>query len=149
MRRLPFMALGILGLVTGLVARVARMGWLNLTAPHTQWHGPLMVSGFLGTVISLERAIATGKRWAYAAPVLTGVGALTLVGILPWKVAAGLILAGSVVATLTFVFLHARIDRGRSWSWAQARRAGRRRTPRGFSARRSTNSSRRGSASSP
>jgi hypothetical protein len=107
------MALGILGLVTGLVAGVARMGWLNLTPPHTQWHGPLMVSGFLGTVISLERAIATGKRWAYAAPVLTGVGALTLVGILPWKLAAGLILAGSVVATLTFVSL---LRTHRSWS---------------------------------
>lgn len=112
MRRVPFMALGMLALVTGLFAGVARMGWINLPANHTQWHAPLMVSGFLGTVISLERAIATGRRWAYAAPVLTGVGALALVGIIPWRASAGLILAGSVVATLTFVAL---LRAHRSW----------------------------------
>ncbi len=37
-----------------------------------------MVAGFLGTLIGLERAIGTGKRWAYAAPALTAIGALIL-----------------------------------------------------------------------
>jgi hypothetical protein len=36
-----------------------------------------MVSGFLGTLISLERAVAMGRSWPYGAPVLTGLGALT------------------------------------------------------------------------
>jgi hypothetical protein len=115
MRRIPFMALGMAALVTGLFAGVARMGWLELSINHTKWHGPLMVSGFVGTVISLERAIATGKRWAYAAPLLTGVAALSLVGGAPWRLAAAAILAGSVVATLTFVML---LRVHRSWPLA-------------------------------
>jgi hypothetical protein len=32
-------------------------------------HGPLMVCGFLGTLISLERAVAL-DAWSYAAPAL-------------------------------------------------------------------------------
>ena len=48
-------------------------------------HGPLMVSGFLGTLISLERAVGLGKRWAYTAPGLAGLGALCLVvGVPGW-----------------------------------------------------------------
>ena len=41
-------------------------------------HGPLMVSGFLGTLIGLERAVALGRGWTYLAPFLTGVGAIML-----------------------------------------------------------------------
>ncbi len=41
-------------------------------------HGVLMVLGFVGTVISLERAVALGKAWGYAAPALLGLGALVL-----------------------------------------------------------------------
>jgi hypothetical protein len=52
-----------------------------LPVEHANWitfHGPLMVCGFLGTVIGLERAVGSGKGWAYAAPVLTGGEALLL-----------------------------------------------------------------------
>lgn len=42
-------------------------------------HGPLMVLGFLGTVISMERAVALRAGWAYLAPACTGLGALALV----------------------------------------------------------------------
>ena len=41
-------------------------------------HGALMVSGFLGTVISLERAIAYGHPLGYFAPVASGLGALAM-----------------------------------------------------------------------
>lgn len=40
-------------------------------------HGPLMVLGFLGTLISLERAVALRRWWGYAAPALAAAGALT------------------------------------------------------------------------
>jgi hypothetical protein len=39
-----------------------------------------MASGFLGTVISLERAIALGARWALAAPLASGLGTLAILG---------------------------------------------------------------------
>jgi hypothetical protein len=42
-------------------------------------HGALMVSGFLGTVIGLERAVALGQRWAYGAPLASGVGGVCLI----------------------------------------------------------------------
>ncbi|HEX3035521.1 MAG TPA: hypothetical protein VHT73_10365, partial [Thermodesulfobacteriota bacterium] len=42
-------------------------------------HGPLMVSGFLGTLISLERAVALGHRRSYIVPLLSGLGALALI----------------------------------------------------------------------
>jgi hypothetical protein len=41
-------------------------------------HGPLMISGFLGTLICLERAVAARDRWPYLLPVLSGVGTLLL-----------------------------------------------------------------------
>ena len=37
-----------------------------------------MVCGFLGAVISLERAVALGRPWTYAAPLFSVVGALVL-----------------------------------------------------------------------
>jgi hypothetical protein len=74
------MALGILALLGALIGGVVRLGW-PLAAPATlsAFHGPLMVAGFLGTMISLERAVAVDRAWAYAAPIATGVGALALV----------------------------------------------------------------------
>lgn len=79
--RLPFLALGMIALLSGLWGGLARLGW---TVPAT-WpgaaslHGPLMVSGFVGTVIGLERAAGLGWRWTYAAPLATALGATTIV----------------------------------------------------------------------
>ena len=39
-------------------------------------HGALMICGFLGTVIGIERAVAVKHRWAFAAPLASGTGAL-------------------------------------------------------------------------
>jgi hypothetical protein len=60
---------------------LVRLGW---QVPAVQpglpaVHGPLMVSGFLGTLIALERAVALGRRWAYLPPALSGLGGLLLV----------------------------------------------------------------------
>ena len=41
-------------------------------------HGPLMVLGFLGTVIALERAVALRQAWALLAPACLGLGGLAL-----------------------------------------------------------------------
>jgi hypothetical protein len=115
MRRMPLLALGMLALMSGLTAGLGRMGWFTLGLNHTQWHATLMVSGFLGTVISLERAIAVSRRWAYLAPMLTGVGALSLVAGTPWRISAAFVLLGSVIAALTFVSLLLRLP---SWPLA-------------------------------
>jgi hypothetical protein len=50
-----------LALLTGMWVGLARMGWA-LPTPNLFIHGPLMISGFLGTLISLERAGAHRPR---------------------------------------------------------------------------------------
>ncbi len=80
--RLPLMALGILALLGALWAGLLRMGWQfpPIVPTIAGVHGPLMVAGFLGTLISLERAVALGARWTYVAPLFSGLGAVVLLG---------------------------------------------------------------------
>ncbi len=87
--------LALATLFFGVWAGLLRMGWglpvLRATLPMS--HGPLMVGGFLGTLISLERAVGLGditsgraRRLYYAAPLLTGLGAiLILLGVRHWS----------------------------------------------------------------
>ena len=76
LERLPLLLLGFVALIVGTGAGLARLAWPMPTgiAQAAAWHGPLMVCGFFGVVISLERAVAVGRVWAYAAPLLTGLG---------------------------------------------------------------------------
>jgi hypothetical protein len=63
----------LFGLVTGLV----RLGWaVPGVAGLAGQHGPLMVVGFLGTLIGVERAVAIRRWWGYAPPTATAIGAL-------------------------------------------------------------------------
>jgi len=81
--RLVLVALGMLSLLCGIWGGLIRLP-LNLPLPssNANWitfHGPLMICGFLGTVITLERAVGLRSLWTYGAPLLTGTGALLLV----------------------------------------------------------------------
>ncbi|HEX5127856.1 MAG TPA: hypothetical protein VFW00_14010, partial [Rhodocyclaceae bacterium] len=72
-------------LVCGMLSGLARLGFA-LPAPvgHLAGvHGALMVGGFLGTLIGLERAVALGRRWAYLAPALSGLAALAMIANAP------------------------------------------------------------------
>lgn len=104
-RRVPMLVVGLLSMACGVWLGLVRLGW-NLPLPWQDQliaHGTLMVCGFLGTLISLERAVALGARWGYAAPILVAAGAIALdLGPLG---AYGplLITAGSVVMLAIFV----------------------------------------------
>lgn len=79
--RLPLLAAGFCSLVIGAACGLVRLGW-DIRLPGeglAQLHGPLMASAFFGTVISLERAVAVGARWAYLAPLAAGLGGLALI----------------------------------------------------------------------
>lgn len=118
------MALGMLALLGGMWAGLVRIGWalppLRTSLPAN--HGPLMIFGFLGTVISLERAVALaalstgwGRRWPYAAPLLAGAGALAILAGLPDPIGRGLIVLGGLAMVVIFaVIIRARPD------WAHA-----------------------------
>lgn len=83
-------------------AGLVRLGWGWPLSPRlASIHGPLVVCGFLGTVISLERAVALGCGWSYAAPALAAAGTLALVGGVP-GVAAGLLILAAAVLTAVY-----------------------------------------------
>jgi hypothetical protein len=78
------MALAMLALLSALAGGVVRLGWsLPVASSLAVFHGPLMVAGFLGTVIGLERAVALGRWWVYGAPIASGLGAAALIGNMP------------------------------------------------------------------
>ena len=103
--RLPLLVLGFIALAAGVGAGLARLGWAmpDAAAGAAALHGPLMVCGFFGVVIALERAVAIGRLWAYAAPLLAGLGSAAALhghtGIAPWLYLAGscVLLAASLL----------------------------------------------------
>jgi hypothetical protein len=78
-RFIPFLGLAILALIFALWAGLSRLGWSLPTFPNLVIaHGPLMVSGFLGMLIPLERAVAIRQKWMFAVPVVSGLGWISL-----------------------------------------------------------------------
>jgi hypothetical protein len=75
------LATAVGSLVTGLWVGLARLGVMLPGGAQTlaEFHGALMISGFLGTLISLERSVAIGRWWAYTAPALSAIGAVALI----------------------------------------------------------------------
>lgn len=98
LHRLPLLALGFAGLLVGTGAGLARLGVLvpDFAARAAALHGPLMIGGFFGVVIALERAVAIGRGWAYLAPLLAGLGGVAAIAGAVFA-ASLLMLAGSAV----------------------------------------------------
>lgn len=118
--RLPLLFFGMLSLLGGVLAGLARLGWEvpAMAAQAAGVHAPLMIAAFFGTVISLERAVAVSRGWAYLAPLTAGLGGIALLAGAPLIVgqglgtlaAAGLIAASGValrrqLATFTVVLM--------------------------------------------
>ena len=99
--RLPLLALALISMLSAAWAGLIRLGW-----GWPYWadalpaaHGPLMIGGFLGALIGLERAVALGRRWAYLAPGLAATGgALGFLGAPAWL--AALAITGASLALL-------------------------------------------------
>ena len=102
---LPF---GIVILLTGLWGGLARLGYrLPVDGSSAAEHGVLMSLGFLGTLISIERAVALGRRWAWAVPAASVAGSAWLVAGHQPRVGQALLLVAGVV----LVAVYARLDR--------------------------------------
>ncbi len=99
--RLPLLLLGIACLIAGVWGGLVRLP-MNLPLPggSANWitfHGPLMVCGFLGTVIALERAAGLNAWWTWVPPLLIGAGSVLLAGGVLGRPPLSLILAGSAL----------------------------------------------------
>ena len=84
-----------ISLLAGLDGALLLLGvWSPVMSTRlSKWQGPLMVLGFVGTVICLERAVALGHRLAYLVPAMSGFGVIVLLAPLPFDSArAGLAL---------------------------------------------------------
>lgn len=102
------MAAAVVSLLVGLWAGLLHLG-LAIPAGRTglaEAHGPLMALGFLGTFIALERAVALGAVWGYAAPAAAGAGGLAVVLGVPGGLGQGLLTAGGLVLVAVFTALH-------------------------------------------
>ncbi len=101
LHRLPLLALGFVALIVGTLAGLARLGWPmpDFAASASALHGPLMICGFFGVVIALERAVAIGRAWTYLGPLAAGIGTLlALAGDV--RIGAWLQAAGALVLAL-------------------------------------------------
>lgn len=76
--RLCLFAAALCAMVAGLLAGLARLGFSLPAATLAGQHGPLMICGLFGTLISLERAVAMARPWPYLAPGLSALGVLAL-----------------------------------------------------------------------
>lgn len=97
-RRYRFVPLGCaaLALLLGLWTGLWRLG-LPLPGAFpalAEFHGALMIAGFLGTLISLERAVALGRWWAYVAPAVSAIAAVLLIADATHYAALAFLLAG-------------------------------------------------------
>lgn len=85
-RALPT-ALGVAALLAGLWTSLSRLGF-QAEGVDPLNHGPLMVGGFVGTIIALERAVALAKPWGYLSPALGALSALLLLSSVSYQAAA-------------------------------------------------------------
>lgn len=105
--RIPLMLFSVTALLAAMWAGLIRLGWpwpaLQPALP--LGHGPLMISGFLGTLLILERAVALGKPWPYIGSLLSGVGGLLLA--FGWLDSVGPILLtlGSLWMVIIFIVI--------------------------------------------
>lgn len=66
-------------------------------------HGIILVIGFVGTLIAVERAVALRRWWGFLAPISLGLGALLVMSPAPVPLGRSLLIAGAL--GLVFVYI--------------------------------------------
>lgn len=101
--RVPFVFLGMLCLLTGLWTGLSRIGWGVYVIPSVAHHGAVMVGGFLGTLISLEKVIPLKKKALFSIPLCSALSALAFSVNSP-RIALTLLMVSSAGLSLVFIF---------------------------------------------
>jgi hypothetical protein len=106
--RFALIAVAGISLLSALWAGLIRLGWsmpvLSEVLPSS--HGALMVVGFLGTLIGLERAVALNRLWPFGVPVTSGSASLFALAGFPNPTGAILAVTASCLLIAVFVSLH-------------------------------------------
>jgi len=103
----PLRLIAVLSLLAAMWGGLIRAGWVwnPLQTEFIVRHGALMVSGFLGTVIGVERAVALNRGWTYIAPALAALGGLAMLAGLPASIAALLLTLAGVGLVAVFILI--------------------------------------------
>jgi hypothetical protein len=106
-RRVPFLLPAGVALLLGVDAGLSLLGVPSVTLSErlADVHGPLLVFGFVGALVALERAVALRRRTGYAAPLLLGVGGLLLLAPVPLWLGQAMLVAGSAAFTVVYLAL--------------------------------------------
>jgi hypothetical protein len=107
----------VVALLGGLGSGLARLG-LHVNSQSLDWihiHGPLMICGFLGTLICLERAVALASRcrWSVLVPAINTLGTVILLFMPEAMLPKSLLTLGSLGLLLLFslmLWLHPSFD---------------------------------------
>lgn len=108
--RIPFMMLAVVNLLAGIWAGLNRMGWDLPLAPLAVHHGAIMVGGFLGTLIALEKVIPLKRNFLLAIPLIS---AMSLVMAIPgyFNIGVFFLITGSVgllIVLALYVYMYPR-----------------------------------------
>lgn len=107
--RFFFLACAGLSLLVGLAAGASLLGvGFSPAASLAADHGPLMVFGFVGGAIGLERAVAVRTRWAWVGPIFHVAGFVGIMAGLPRQVPALCFAAGFIVLGFIYATIHRR-----------------------------------------
>jgi hypothetical protein len=101
--RLPIILFAMLCLLSGLWSGLNRIGWDIALLPISPHHGAIMVGGFLGTLIALEKIIPLKKKSLYLIPVLNALSVVFFFSGQP-KLSIYILVISST--SLSFVFLY-------------------------------------------
>ena len=106
LRLLSFLLLacGVVAFAVGLWTGFARLGvGLTGAAPQfVEFHGVLMICGFFGTLISIERAVALNQPAAYMIPLFAATGVVALFARTIALAGAAFLIASLVLAAASF-----------------------------------------------
>jgi hypothetical protein len=99
-------------LIAGIAGGLLRVGIALPVAPDAPWltraalsHATLMMGGFLGTVVCIERAVAFKHPAAWAAPVASGAAALAVLADAPFLAALLFVLASAGFVVVNVLLL--------------------------------------------
>jgi hypothetical protein len=100
--RLPFIIFAFINLLMGMLAGLIRIGWDFSITSMAIHHGAIMVGGFLGTLILLEKVIPLKKKILFLFPVVNAFSLLIVVpGFYQWGLA--FLLIGSIGLLIVFL----------------------------------------------
>lgn len=104
--RMLWMLPAALALLAGLDAGLLLLGlWAPVTTHRLpEVHGMLLVLGFVGTLVSLERATALARWYGFLSPALLGIGAVLLVvDLVPLLIGKLVLAAGAASFVLLYI----------------------------------------------